>query len=376
LRFPASLRPRLLRRYSHHSPTWKEHLQHVRAVFQVLLDNSLALKQSKCSFGSREVAYLGHIIRDSGVAMDPSKIDAVLAWPTLTTVRALRGFLGLTGYYRKFIRDYGMVACPLTQLLKREAFSLSADAAAAFQALKHALTSGPTLQLPDFPAPFIVNCDASGSGFGAVQHQDKGPIAFYSRPVAPRHAKLAAYERKMIGLVKVVRHWRSYLWGRPFVVRTDHYSLKFLLDQRLSTIPQHTWVSKLFGYDFTVDFNPCKTNTVADALSRRDEEAGAMHSLSSPTFELYDEFRRKADTLPDVIKVKEQLAAGTAAWSIVDGLVLHEGRVFVSSSSVLWPGTRASRRCCSDSALPSTTRRPIAWCGISSKAALSVSKKD
>jgi hypothetical protein len=102
-----SLRPRLLRRYSHHSPTWKEHLQHVRAVFQVLLDNSLALKQSKCSFGSREVAYLGHIIRDSGVAMDPSKIDAVLAWPTPTTVRALRGFLGLTGYYRKFIRDYG-----------------------------------------------------------------------------------------------------------------------------------------------------------------------------------------------------------------------------------------------------------------------------
>jgi hypothetical protein len=154
--------------------TWMEHLQHVRAIFQVLRDNSLALKRSKFSFGSREVAYLGHVIRDSGVAMDPTKIDAVLAWPTPTSVRALRGFLGLTGYYWKFIRDYGTVARPLTQLLKREAFSWSADAASVFQALKHAVTSGLTLQLPDFDAPFIVNCDASGSGFGVVLHQEGG----------------------------------------------------------------------------------------------------------------------------------------------------------------------------------------------------------
>jgi hypothetical protein len=169
--------------------------------------------------------------------MDPSKIEAVLAWPTPSSVRTLRGFLGLTGYYRKFIRDYSTVARPLTQLLKREAFSWSLAADDAFQALKHALTPGPTLQLPDFAKPFIVNCDASGSGFVAVLHQDGGPIAFYSRPVVPQHAKLAAYECELIGLVKAVRHWRPYLWGRPFVVRTDHYSLKFLLNQRLSTIP-------------------------------------------------------------------------------------------------------------------------------------------
>jgi hypothetical protein len=109
----------------------------------------------------------------------------MLAWPTPSTIRALRGFLRLTGYYRKFIRDYGVVARPLTQLLKREAFSWSPAAEEAFQALKTALASGPTLQLPDFDAPFIVNCDASGSGFGAVLHQDGGPIAYYSRPVAP-----------------------------------------------------------------------------------------------------------------------------------------------------------------------------------------------
>jgi hypothetical protein len=253
-----------------YSTSWSEHLQHVCAVLTVLRQHHLAVKHSKCIFGSPTVAYLGHIISAKGVAMDPSKVEAVQAWPPLKTPRALRGFLGLTRYYRKFIRDYGTIARPLTQLLKKAAFAWSPEVAASFAALKQALTAGPVLQLPDFDKPFIVNCDASGSGFGAVLHQDAGPIAFYSRPLALQHAKLATYERELIGLVKAVRHWQPYLWTRSFLVRTDHYAFKFLLDQRLSTIPQHTWVSKLFGYDFSVDFHPGKTNTVADALSRRD----------------------------------------------------------------------------------------------------------
>ena len=101
---------------------------------------------------------------------------------------------------------------------------------------------------------FIVDCDASGSGFGAVLHQGSGPLAFFSRPFAARHVKLAAYERELIGLVQAVRHWRPYLWGRRFTVRTDHFSLKFMLDQRLSTVPQHQWISKLFGFDFTMEY--------------------------------------------------------------------------------------------------------------------------
>jgi hypothetical protein len=101
--------------------------------------------------------------------------------------------------------------------------------------------------------------------------------------VSRRHQKLPAYERELIGLVKAVRHWRPYVWGRPFTVRTDHYSLKFLLNQRLSTIPQHTWVSKLFGYDITVEYRPCKLNGAADALSRRDEDMVTMYSISSPS---------------------------------------------------------------------------------------------
>jgi len=126
--------------------------------------------------------------------------------------------------------------------------------------------------LPDFSLQFVVDCDASGAGFGAVLLQGTGPLAFFSRPFAARHLKLASYERELIGLVLAVRHWRPYLWGRHFLVRTDHYSLKFLLDQRLSTVPQHQWISKLFGFDFEVEYRPCRLNTVADALSRRDAE--------------------------------------------------------------------------------------------------------
>jgi hypothetical protein len=155
----------------------------------------------------------------------------------------------------------------LTQLLKRESFRWSSAATAAFDALKNAVTSAPVLQLPDFDKPFIIDCNASDSGFGAVLHQGAGPLAFFSRAIAPHHAKLAVYERELIGLVKAVRHWWPYLWTRPFVMRTDHFSLKYLLDQRLSTIPQHAWVSKLFGYQFSVEFKPERQNVAADAVS-------------------------------------------------------------------------------------------------------------
>jgi hypothetical protein len=130
-----------------YSSTWAEHLQHVKMVFQLMHAHRLFIKHSKCVFGSTSVAYLGHIISADSVAMDPEKVSAVASWPTPRTVKALRGFLGLTGYYRKFIADYSVVARPLTTLLKRDAFSWSSDADRAFQDLKQALIIAPLLQL-------------------------------------------------------------------------------------------------------------------------------------------------------------------------------------------------------------------------------------
>jgi hypothetical protein len=178
-----------------YSSTWAEHLQHVKMVFDTIRLNQLFVKQSKCIFGSTSVAYLGHVISANGVAMDSDKVAAVDSWPMSRTLRALRGFLGLIGYYHKFIANYGDIARPLTALLKREAFRWSPGADIAFQCLKHALITAPVLQLPDFSKQFVIECDASGSGFGAVLHQGDGPIAFFSRPIAAHHVKLPAYER-------------------------------------------------------------------------------------------------------------------------------------------------------------------------------------
>lgn len=243
-----------------YSNLWAEHLQHVKLVFDTLRKHKLFIKRSKCSFGAPSVGYLGHIISGDGVSMDPSKVTAVEAWPRPTTVKALRGFLGLTGYYRKFIAGYGVVAAPLTVLLKKDSFSWSPSAHQAFNDLKRALMTAPLLQLPDFSKQFVVDCDASGSGFGAVLHQGDGAIAFFSRAVAPHHAKLPAYERELIGLVKAVKNWRPYLWGRSFKVRTDHYSLKLILDQRLSTIPNILGLASCLG--MTSRWNTSQENSM------------------------------------------------------------------------------------------------------------------
>jgi hypothetical protein len=168
-----------------YSDSWSSHLQHVRTVLQRLRNHNLAVKHSKCSFGTTTVTYLGHVITAQGVAMDAEKIAAVQAWPPPRTVRVVHGFLGLIGYYHKFIQSYGELAVPLTQLLKREALRWTPEASKAFDSLKAALTSAPVLQLPDFEKPFIVDCDASGSGFGVVLHQGGGQLPSSAVPLRP-----------------------------------------------------------------------------------------------------------------------------------------------------------------------------------------------
>jgi hypothetical protein len=147
------------------------------------------------------VAYLGHVISADGVTMEANKVTAVSSWPTPRSARGLQGFLGLAGYYRKFIHDFGIMAAPLTLLLRRDAFTWDDEDESAFQALKGALTTGSVLQMPDFDKIFTMDSDASGAGFGAVLHQGVGALGFFSMPFAARHLKLVAYEWELIGLV-------------------------------------------------------------------------------------------------------------------------------------------------------------------------------
>ena len=144
-------------------------------------------------------------------------------------VKGVRGFLGLTGYYRKFIKDYGKIAKPLTEMTKKNNFIWGKDALEAFNHLKQIMTIAPVLVLPDFSILFEVECDAAGRGIGAVLMQQRQPIAFFSKALSEGNLTKSVYEKELMALVLAIQHWRHYLLGRPFVVYTDHKSLKHFL---------------------------------------------------------------------------------------------------------------------------------------------------
>jgi hypothetical protein len=151
-------------------------------------------------------------------------------WLTPHNIKSLRGFLGLTGYYRKFIQDYCSLAAPLTALLRKNAFSWTPAATEAFLHLKAAVTRPPVLCLPDFTQEFLIECDASGLGLGVALMQDNHPIAFFSQALKGPALLLSTYDKELLSLVSAVQKWRPYLLGRPFKVRTDQQALKYLLE--------------------------------------------------------------------------------------------------------------------------------------------------
>jgi hypothetical protein len=157
--------------------------------------------------------------------------------------------------------------------------------------------------------------------------------------MAPRHIKLAAYERELIGLVQAVKHRRAYFWGRMFVVKTDHYSLKYLLDQCQATIPQHQWVSKLMGFDFAVEYKPGTRNTVADALSWRSEEFVELTVLSTPAFTVFDTLRTESEEVAALRQLKEEIVASGCGdkWRVVNGIITRVSKVYMPADSAHLP---------------------------------------
>ena len=223
---------------------------------------------SKCSFAQLQLHYLGHIISGQGVATDPSKTADMLAWPIPKTVTDLRGFLGLTGYYRRFVQHYGLIAKPLTQLLKKKQFSWSPEAQLAFDKLKEAMVTTPVLALPNFAEPFEVETDASDVGIGAVLMQKGQPIAFLSKALGDSHKHMSIYEKEFLALIMAVDKWRQYLQRQEFVIRTDHKSLSYLTAQNLHSNVQRKAMTRLMGLQFKVVYKKGKDNVAADALSR------------------------------------------------------------------------------------------------------------
>lgn len=267
--------------------------------------------------------------------MDQTKVKAMMDWPVPTTVTELRGFLGLTGYYRKFVRDYGVIARPLTNLLRKGQFAWGEEAENAFNELKKAMTSTPTLALPDFSAPFIIQTDAFGEGIGAVLSQNGQPIAYMSRSLGVTKKSWSTYAREMLAIVVAIRTWRPYLLGRHFTIQTDQRSLRYLLEQRILTPEQQKWMSKLVGYDYEITYKPGKANAAADALSRV-ADSPLLNTISVSYNSIWEDLRTLAKTDPYLVRIGSKATENPGrpyAWR--DGLVCYNNRVVVPPSSPL-----------------------------------------
>ncbi|KZV27225.1 hypothetical protein F511_04678 [Dorcoceras hygrometricum] len=268
--------------------------------------------------------------------MDPGKVAAVEQWPKPTSTKEVRGFLGLTGYYRKFIRDYGKIAKPLTDLLKKDSLGWNDDAQGAFELLKKAISTAPVLRMPDFKQQFVIECDASGRGVGAVLTQDGRPVAYFSKALASRSLSKSTYEKELMALVLAIQHWRPYLLGRKFLVMTDHRSLTSLMKQRVTTPDQQHWMRKLLGFEFEIRHKAGVNNGAADALSRVEGEL-ELQGISGPEWLEIQELNAAVQQDPFLGEVTHKLVTGernVGSYSLSNGVLLHKGKIVLPRNSV------------------------------------------
>ncbi|WVZ59366.1 hypothetical protein U9M48_009517 [Paspalum notatum var. saurae] len=253
-----------------YSKNEKEHEEHLRIVLARLREHKLYAKFSKCAFWLKEVGFLGHVLSEKGVAVDPSKVEAVLNWKQPESVTRIRSFLGLAGYYRRFIKDFSKIAKPMTSLTKKNVkFIWSPKCEEGFQELKKLLTTAPVLAQPDVTKPFDVYCDASGQGLGCVLMQEGRVIAYASRQLRKHEANYPTHDLELAAVVHALKIWRHYLLGNTCHIYTDHKSLKYIFTQPELNMRQRRWLELIKDYDLEIHYHPGKANVVADALSRR-----------------------------------------------------------------------------------------------------------
>ncbi|KAJ9544341.1 hypothetical protein OSB04_024048 [Centaurea solstitialis] len=253
-----------------YSKTAKEHGEHLRKVLEMLKWERLYAKFSKCEFWLKEVQFLGHIVTQEGIKVDPAKIEAIKDWETPKSPSEVRSFLGLAGYYRRFIEHFSAIATPLTALTKKDVkFEWTSTCEYAFNNLKGKLTTAPILTLPNGTDGFVVYCDASKLGLGCVLTQDGKVIAYASRKLKVHELNYPTHDMELAAAVFALKIWRHYLYGVKCQIYTDHKSLHCLLNQKELNMRQRRWIELLSDYDCEILYHPGKGNVVADALSRK-----------------------------------------------------------------------------------------------------------
>ena len=248
----------------------QEHEHHLRIVLQTLRENQLFAKLSKCDFWLKEVSFLGHIVSAEGIRVDPVRIEAIVYWKPPRNVTEVRSFLGLAGYYRRFVQGFSVIASSLTRLLRKGVkFEWDDKCQSSFERLKEILVEAPVLIQPTSGRDYTVYSDASRIGLGCVLMQDGKVVAYASRQLMPHEQNYPTHDLELAAVVFALKIWRHYLYGEKCRIFTDHKSLKYLLTQNDLNLRQRRWLELLKDYDCIIDYHLGKANVVADALSRK-----------------------------------------------------------------------------------------------------------
>ncbi|KAK1651595.1 hypothetical protein QYE76_069400 [Lolium multiflorum] len=345
-----------------YSKSEEEHEQHLEVVLETLRQHQLYAKFSKCEFWLKEVGFLGHILSAGGIAVDPAKIKTVEEWKAPTTQTEVRAFLGLAGYYRRFVEGFSSIARPMTQLLKKDRkFDWNDKCEESFQLLKLRLTTAPILIMPDVTKPFDVYCDASKTGLGCVLMQEGKVISYLSRQLKQHEQNYPTHDLELAAVVLALKVWRHYLMGNRCEIYSDHKSLKYIFTQKELNMRQRRWIELIKDYDMEIHYHPGKANVVADALSRLPCQLNSMIAIEQPSlYQEFEQFRLELvsegflasielqPTLMSQIKeaqkgnasidgIKSQIAAGKAPGFTVDeeGVLWYNERLCVPSDSEL-----------------------------------------
>jgi hypothetical protein len=324
----------------------ESHQRHVAHVLHKLRQHRLLVHPRKSEFFIIKVTFLGHVLTPQGVHMDTDKIKTIQEWPRPMKVKDIQAFLGMTGYYRRFVVKYSQLALPLTKLLKNgAAWEWGTEQEQSFQDLKKTLISAPVLLIPDPNKPFVVNTDASKFAMGGVLAQDQGnglqPVAYWSAKLNPAEVNYSAYDKELLAVTRAVQHWRHYLLGGvKSHVYTDHNPLKYLSTQKQLNQRQARMHQALTEFNLHLDY-PGKLNKIADCLSRRPDHAHntteELSSLFTPTSaELIMKIKTSYGRDSESKNIIDKLNTDHSRFQIRDGLLINEdNKIYVPNDQEL-----------------------------------------
>lgn len=289
------------------SPDRRTHEIHLTKLFKKLKKFELKVSGKKTRLFCSEVAFMGHTISERGVEPDKAKIEAIRKIPVPRNQKEVRTLLGMAGYYRKFIAGFSQIVEPLTRLLRKsEKFEVTEGVKRAVEEIKKALCSTTVLRFPDFTRPFIITADASGEALGAVlsqkENDDDRPVEYASRKLSETERRYSAIEREFLGVVWAVQHFRPYVFGRHFLLNTDHMPLLWVGKLKETSARVTKWKEQLSAYDFSIRHVKGSENVVADCLSRSVGINALNESVETPGDQQEREPRREEMLEPIVLE--------------------------------------------------------------------------